>query len=135
MGVRFVSLKHFDSMENEYMKRGYLLPPGCKDLSDALKLKQKHAQSLMYYFPHLPTGHDTTAKSGKTPEAWQPVTGQIFVGPGTSVKKLATLLGQKPFQIIGELMKLGVFVQTDSLLNFEMIAKIARIYGFTAIKG
>lgn len=122
-------------MENEYMNRGYLLPPGCKDLSDALKLKQKHAQSLLYYLPHLPSGHDTTAKPWKAPEPLQPVTGQIFVSPGTSVKKLAALLGEKPIQIIGELMQLGVFAQVDSILNFETIATIAKMHGFTAIKG
>jgi hypothetical protein len=27
-------------MEHDFMKRGYLLPEGCKDLIDTLKLKQ-----------------------------------------------------------------------------------------------
>ena len=36
--------KYFLSMENEFLKRGYLLPDGCKDLIDVLKLKeQKHS--------------------------------------------------------------------------------------------
>lgn len=120
-------------MENEFMKRGYLLPKGCKDLHDVLLLKQKQVASLFQCLPALPTGHDAALKPWKQP-APPPVTAQIVIGPHTTVGKLATLLGLKPFQIIGDLMKLGMFATADYQLDFETISKIARTHGFMAIK-
>lgn len=121
-------------MENEYMKRGYLLPPGCKDLADVLKHKEKFVPgAVLHSPPQIPKGHWMTALDKPTSKAWKEK-GQIFVPPGTSVKTLATLLGQKPFQIIGDLMALGVFALVDSILDFKTISKVARFYGFTAIK-
>ena len=32
-------------MENEFMKRGYLLPDGCKNLADAMKLPKRVAKA------------------------------------------------------------------------------------------
>jgi len=111
-------------MENEFMKRGYLLPEGCKDLSDVAKLKQRREPDLSVLglltpkkFPPLP-----------------PVTKQVFIPPQTTVKKLAGLLDLKPFEIIGDLMKLGVFAMTDYLLDFKTISDVARMHGFLAIK-
>lgn len=111
-------------MENEFMKRGYLLPDGCKDLSDVAKLKQRRVTDLSVLglltpkqFPPLP-----------------PITRQVFIPPQTTVKKLAALLDLKPFEIIGDLMKLGVFAMTDYLLDFKTISDVARMHGFLAIK-
>jgi len=42
-----------ENMENDYMKRGYLLPKGCKDLNDVLKRKQKRAKRARFPFPKL----------------------------------------------------------------------------------
>jgi hypothetical protein len=120
------------SMENEYMKRGYLLPPGCKDLSDVLKLKHKHVQSGFFKAPAWIS--EVSMGFEKVPEPLPPVTGQIFITPGTSVMKLAALLGQKPFVIVADLMKLGMFATIDFLLDFKTISKVARMHGFTAIK-
>jgi hypothetical protein len=141
---------HFDGMENEYMKRGYLLPPGCKDLNDVIKLKEQQAQSLFYHLPQLPKVYDTALKPsslaqmfkaqdttptpGKTLEPLPPVIGELVIPPHTTVKKLAALLGQKPFVIVGDLMKLGMFATVDFLLDFKTISKVARMHGFTAIK-
>jgi hypothetical protein len=119
-------------MQNEYMKRGYLLPPGCKDLTDVLKLKQKQVEST---FRKIPTWISEAAVGfEKSPDPLPPVTGQIFITPGTTVKKLAAMLGQKPFDIIGDLMKLGMFATPNFLLDFKTISRIARMHGFTAIK-
>jgi hypothetical protein len=119
-------------MENEYMKRGYLLPPGCKDLSDVLKHKRNPwAEVPTFFMPELATGHDTAN--------WEhaplpPIKGQVFIPSGTTVKKLAALLGEELYQINGDLMQLGLLAFEDSLIDFKTISKVARMYGFTAIK-
>jgi len=111
-------------MENEFMKRGYLLPEGCKDLSDVAKLNQRR----MPDWPAL--GLWTPKTFGEMP----PITKQVFIPPQTSVKKLAALLDLKPFEIVGDLMKLGVFAMTDFLLDFKTISDVARMHGFLAIE-
>jgi len=117
------------------MKRGYLLPPGCKDLSDALKLKQKPALEAWVlgssYVP--PSKFETAPEPSAAKESLTVIKGQIFVPPGTTVERLTTLLGQKPFQIIADLMKIGVFATMNSLLDFKTISKVARMHGFLAI--
>ena len=50
----------------------------------------------------------------------------------TSISDLATMLGQKPFHIIGELMKLGFFLKVNDKVSFETASLIARKYGFIA---
>lgn len=117
------------------MKRGYLLPPGCKDLSDALKLKQQQVQSLLHHLPELSGGHDTAPKPWKPATPLPPIKGQIFIPPHTTVRKLAALLEKRPFQIIGDLMQLGMFATVDFLLDFKTISRVARMHGFTAIRG
>src|SRR5436190_23460969 len=97
-----------EGMENEYMKRGYLLPPGCKDLIDVLKLKEKKQQALLTALPQLPPLpkiFGTTLKpwmpiSVGKPASLPPVKGEITVPAETTVEELAALLGQKPFQIV-----------------------------------
>lgn len=119
------------------MKRGYLLPKGCKDLSDVLKLKQKQDSALLPYLAQIPSGAsaDTTLKPWKLSPPLPPVTGEIVIPPHTTVKKLAVLLGRKPFEIIGDLMQIGLFATADFLLDFDTISRIARKYGLTAIRG
>lgn len=122
-------------MENEYMKRGYLLPHGCKDLNDALKLKQKHVEALLSQLPYLPgESAETAPKPWKLSPPLPPVTGEILIPPRTTVKKLAVLLGKKPFEVIGDLMQFGMFATADFLLDFETISRIARKYGLTAVR-
>jgi Translation initiation factor IF-2, N-terminal region len=125
-------------MENEYMKRGYLLPQGCKDLNDVLKLKQKRALSQLPYLPLMPaasgTPSDATLEPWVMPPPLPPVSGEIVVPPRTTVKKLATLLGKKPFEIIGDLMQFGMFATEHFLLDFDTVSRIARKYGLTAIR-
>jgi len=130
-----------ESMENEYMKRGYLLPPGCKDLADVLKHKQKPLPgAVLHSLPQMPKVHWMAAIYNPALKTWKQspslptIKGQIFIQPHTTVKQLAALLGQKPFQIIGDLMQLGTFATPDFLLDFKTISRVARMYGFTAIK-
>ncbi len=117
------------------MERGYLLPEGCKDLIDVLKLKQKRAQCLVLKpYAQPPKGHGPMIKPLKQPAPLPPVKGEIIIPAPTSVSQLAALLGQKPFRIIADLMQLGVFANVHQLLGFETVSRIARQYGFIAKK-
>ncbi len=102
-------------MNPDYRKRDYLLPQGCKDLIDVIKL-QVAGQ------PPLPPGQpDSRGRELRVPE---PI----------SVRGLADLLGQPPFQIIGDLMQFGVFANVNQHLAFEVVAKVAWKYGYAAKK-
>jgi len=112
-----------NGMENEFMKRGFLLPNGSKDLSGVAKPTQKRALDLRALgfsnFKKLPL---------------PPITRQVFIPPKTSIYKLAELLGLKPFEIAADLLKLGVFDMVDNIIDFKTICEVARMHGFLAIK-
>jgi len=104
-------------MENEYMKRGYLLPEGCKDLIDVLESKAPSKPVAPKSSPLVPL---------------PPITGEMTVPAHMTVAELAAALAQKPFRIIADLMEIGVFAQVKQQLDFETISRVLRKYGFTA---
>lgn len=99
------------------MKRGYLLPEGCKDLIDVLKPKVQRGAPPM---------------QPATPASLPPIVGEMTVAAQMTVSELATALAQKPFRIIADLMEIGVFANVKQELDFETISRVARKYGFTA---
>lgn len=94
-------------MSPDYSKRDYLLPDGCKDLIDVIKLAQHSAAS-------------------------PPIIGEVLFPESMTVRDLASLLGQKPFKIIADAMQLGVFANVKQTLDFKIASTIARKYGYTA---
>jgi len=54
---------------------------------------------------------------------------ELLVSETILVAALADLLGQKPFQIIADLMEIGVFANKMHLLDFKTACKVARKYG------
>ena len=142
------------------MARGYLLPSGCKDLIDVLNLKRSQPASLslthMIDFSKLKTKlspqqfnqlfkalqnlkpqflkFDPAKPISKPSTSLPPIVGQIVIPPETSVSQLAALLGQKPFQIVADVLELGFFVAFKDPLSFEIISSVARKHGFLAIK-
>jgi len=126
----------FEGMEHNYMSRGYLLPKGCKDLIDVLNLQLKQQLPKPYFLPKLPKqfpgAHAKPIKWKQPPSP--PLQREITVPAQISVSELATLLGQKPFRIIADLMELGVFVNVMHLLGFDTASQIATKYGFTLKK-
>ena len=106
-------------MEDDFMKRGYLLPEGCKDLIDVLKLKSKGPA------PPKP----------RAPQQLPPIIGEITVPAWMTVTELAAALAQKPFQIIGDLMEVGIFANVKQQLDFETISRVLRKHGFVAKRG
>jgi Translation initiation factor IF-2, N-terminal region len=99
-------------MENEYMKRGYLLPEGCKDLTDVPKYKARPSLTTRAPLP--------------------PITGEMIIPAQMTVSELAAALSQKPFRIIADLIELGIFVTIKHQLDFDLISRVVRKYGFAA---
>ena len=125
------------------MNRGYLLPPGCKDLIDVLNLKAKLSLSpekLDYFLEFLKRRKPKVLKFEPNPPlpkpsaALPPITGQIVVPAESTVAQLAAILGLKPFQIVADVMELGIFVTAQDPLSFEIISSVARKHGFFAIR-
>ena len=100
----------------EHFERGYLLPEGCKDLMDVIKLQGKAQKKILL-------------KPGSEPPK---IKGDLFVSDHTTVREIAASLAQKPFRIIADLMELGVFANVNQALDFEIISQIASKYGYVA---
>ena len=95
------------------MERGYLI--------ETPKLKPHHEPK---HSSPQHTAHDLTPLP--------PIVGELVIPKPTTVSDLARLLNQKPFQIIADLIGLGVFANVKQTLDFEVISKVARKYGFIA---
>ena len=106
--------------EHDFMKRGYLLPKGCKDLGDAAKLQQ---------LQNICQPQSTCAKP-EQPVPLPPITAEIIAAEQLSVLQLAVLLGEKPFQVIADLMRFGVYATLERQVDFDLISKVARVHGF-----
>ena len=98
----------------DYSKRDYLLPNGCKDLIDLLRLPEPNEKELPWPVP--------------------PLIGEITVSVPVTAKELARLLHQKPFQIVADLMQLGVFGTVNGMLPLDAVPKIARRYGYRVMR-
>jgi translation initiation factor IF-2 len=102
-------------MDHNYKKRDYLLPEGCKDLIDVWKPKAKPVQYRPAPLRPLPS-----------------IIGELAVPDRMKVGDLAAVLKKKPFQIIADLMEIGLFVNVKQRVDFESISKVVRKYGYTA---
>jgi len=107
-------------MNFEHFERGYLLPKGCKDLIDVLNLQAK-PQAKIFSKP-----------GAAPPKQVSSIKGELWVSDSTTVKQLAALLGQKPFEIVADAMALGIFANVNQPLGFGVICKISAKYGYTA---
>jgi len=107
-----------DEMENEFMQRGYLLPKGCKNLSDAWKKSFPSAMSPQVHVSRpLPL-----------------IIGEKSVPSQMSVAELAEKVRQKPYRIVADLMEMGVFAMVSQKVGFEVISAVLRKYGYMAKK-
>ena len=116
----------------EHFERGYLLPKGCKDLIDVIRLQESPETGV---FPKLPLLLPIKPQTGgflKPVAAPPPMKGDLLVRDHATVRELAVLLGQKPFKIIADLMELGVFANVNQPLGFEVISQVASKYGYVA---
>src|SRR5215472_11979051 len=118
-------------MSFENFERGYLLPEGCKDLNDLMRLHLKPQSEIVVRLPFLHP-KPQTGVFFKAASPTPAMKGDLLVSDHTTVKELAALLGQKPFQIVADAMELGIFANVNQALGFKAIAHIAGKYGYTA---
>ena len=127
----------------DYNKRNYLLPPGCKDLIDLLKLEElkpiipEGAEDLSPEMVQFLTPWKLPSKEKKAKPAQADPAGtgsfrQVEIPQSISVLALAELVGQKPFQIIADFMALGVFSTAHELVSFDAAATLLKKYGLIA---
>ena len=125
-------------MDNDYMKRGYLLPEGCNDLIDVLRLKPRKEHPLSKAdearFQLLAGMLQQQLNPLVLPAALPPIVGELTVGDQTPVHKLAVLLKKQPVQIVADLLQLGVLATVNQLLPFDISAQVLRKYGYRAKK-
>ena len=107
------------------MRRGYLLPEGCKDIIDVLNMKEQQKFALS----SLPAQF-VPPKSIPKPTLLPAIKGELIIKTPVSVKDLAEQLGQMPFKIIADLMGIGIFASVSQHIAFETVCIIARQYGF-----
>jgi hypothetical protein len=51
-----------------------------------------------------------------------------------TVRQLAAALKLKPYRIVADLVEIGILATVDHQIPFDVIAKVARKYGYTAKK-
>jgi hypothetical protein len=108
-------------MSDNFMKRGYLLPQGCKDVLPVFQ-PHAHAQPKVWKFTEPLT------------EA-APVIGEIFVDAPVTLRgmvALAETLGLTLHQMAEAIFLEREFTSFDETFAFEFVAKIARKYGYIA---
>ena len=71
-------------------------------------------------------------KTARGLEGQSPDEPHIDIPDPVVVKDLASSLGQKPFEIIGDLMELGQFANVHGSVGFAPASKVAWKYGFYA---
>ena len=54
----------------------------------------------------------------------------ILIKPPIVVREFATFIGLKPFQLISELMEMGIFASMNQAIDEEVARKIAKLKGF-----
>src|SRR5206468_999125 len=103
-------------------KPRYLLPDGCKDLIDALRLQQQEADEELSE-PSLGSlaGDETLPAVVALPDH-------------VIVRDLALALHLKPFEVVASLMQLNVFALLNTTLEFDTACKLCSLYGVIATK-
>ena len=113
-----------DEPPSESEKPRFLLPDGCKDLIDAIRLQaSKNKKVEIYTKITIPDQElpDNLPASVELPE---------FV----TVKDLATALHLEAFSVIRTLMHFGLFETINSMLDFKTASLICDYYGVTPHK-
>lgn len=103
-------------MQHDHSNRGFLLPPGCRDLIDVIRIQQ-----------------ETVAHPPLQPECPPPFRGQLVLSERMSVRDIAALMGLKPFRLIADLIDLGIMATVDQRLEFTTLSKLVAKHGYIAI--
>jgi len=103
-----------ETSNEDNRERGYLLPPGCKDLLDVIKL------------PKAP-------EPGSAP--YPPITRKITLPNVVAVRFLVETSGQDVETIVALMHKLRIIVDVNRSVDFGTAQKILRHFGIWAERG
>jgi hypothetical protein len=103
-------------------KPRYLLPNGCKDLVDALRLERKSELPAPTHDAPEPSSSSTT----------QPLPASITIPDPVIVRDLAAALHMKPHEIIRELMHYNIFATQHAEIEFAKAFSICSDLGVVA---
>src|SRR5678816_1692923 len=95
-------------------ERGYLLPPGCKDLLDAIK-------------------HEEATRP--EPVLYPPITRKVTLPNVVAVRFLVEVSGQEPEVVTGLMNKLHIFVDVNRSVDFGSAQRVLRHFGVWAERG
>jgi len=134
-------------MYYDYNKRSYLLPPGCKDLIDLLKLEEQKKQPsiqlpMLQGLPGLQGGEifiaGTQEKEIEGSSIRFPAVHSIRWPGCHSRRNFRTGVDEncrpKPFKAIADLMEIGIFANVKQKIGFEAAARVLKKYGIIANK-
>lgn len=106
-------------------KPRFLLPDGCKDLIDALRLKEQQRE------PDAIADHMPTTASSSPDE---PLPKSVSIPDPILVRDLATALHMKGYEIVRALMEQNMFVTPQTMLDFAKAATLCSRLGVVAHK-
>ncbi|RYD30804.1 MAG: hypothetical protein EOP86_19250 [Verrucomicrobiaceae bacterium] len=117
-----------ENQEPESERPRYLLPYGCKDLIDAMRLREQEAQ--------MPKLADPPPAKPPVSTAYAPPELPPFVSiPNpVAVRDLAVALRLKTFVIIKALMGMDIFANPNIKLDFATASKVCAHYGVTDVR-
>jgi hypothetical protein len=138
-----------DDPQPEPEKPRFLLPDGCKDLIDALHLREQ-PQPQPQPEPPAPLAKAPPAPVDSSPPLVVEIlpTGIVGLAAGSpknlprsvtladsvTVRELAAAPHLESFHVIGSLMELNVFASVGSPLQFGIAAALCARYGVVALK-
>lgn len=115
-----------DNPQQESEKpRFLLLPDGCKDLIDSLRLQQQQAEASELAYPII---------SFSPAEPPQELPASVTLPDPVSIRDLALALHLKPYKVVGSLIRLNVFASLNSEIDFYTASTVCSHYGVAATK-
>lgn len=131
--------KQSDSVEDEifeFDKPRFLLPEGCKDLNDAIRLQEEAAKAKRQPDQRPTKLHSASEEVTGDLMAKAPMGGpsqelphSIALSDTVRVKDLAEKLCLKPYKIISALLKWKVFASADTDLGFDIASVVCAGFG------
>jgi len=114
-----------DTEQPEPEKPRFLLPDGCSDLVDALRLEQRQAREAEASASHA------SATPAQLPSD---LPASVSIPDPVTVRDLASALHIKPYQIIAALIHLNIFAPPNAQLDFNTASALCSRYGVLATK-
>ena len=109
-----------DDAALEHDKPRFLLPDGCKDLNDLIRLQEEAAR-------HSKWEKKLAEKMPKLPE-------EIILSETVCVEELAGMLCLKPFVVIAGLLQLKVFASVETKIDFTTASVLCAVFGVNVRK-